>query len=224
MPWLKPCSIASSRVPSPVVMWSSTVRPSRQSDSKAIERYPSCSTRCRKYALRRRGNCSTPWVGSPIPSRAGLAGSDRRKAERSAFEVMASTVSLNRRLKLCSGMWGGGVVRPRLRPVDLARANRLSTQAVRNYEAAGILPPASRTETGYRVYTEAHGVALRAFLALVPAHGHPTATAIMQAVNRGAEGDAYGLIDDSHLQLMEDRQTLSAVELALRDLAPVGSA
>lgn len=113
------------------------------------------------------------------------------------------------------------MVRRRLRPVDLARANRLSTQAVRNYEEVGILPASERTETGYRVYTEAHGLALRAFLALVPAHGHPTATAIMQAVNQGAVSDAFGLIDDSHLQLMEDRQTLGAVELALRDLAPV---
>ncbi|GAB3424205.1 TioE family transcriptional regulator [Flindersiella endophytica] len=115
------------------------------------------------------------------------------------------------------------MLRSRLRPVDLARENRLSTQAIRNYEEAGILPPSERTESGYRVYTEVHASALRAFLALVPAHGHPTAMAIMQAVNRGATGDAYGLIDDSHLQLMEDRQTLAAVELALRDLTPVGA-
>lgn len=109
----------------------------------------------------------------------------------------------------------------RLRPVDLARANGLSTQAIRNYEELGILPPAGRTRSSYRVYTEVHASALRAFLALVPAHGHPTATAILQAVNRGAVSDALALIDDGHLQLREDRQTLAAVELALRDLAPV---
>ena len=72
-----------------------------------------------------------------------------------------------------------------MRPVDLAREHGLSTQAVRNYEEAGILPPADRTVHGHRVYTPRHAQALRAFLALVPGHGHRTATAIMQAVNRG---------------------------------------
>ncbi|MEV4514747.1 TioE family transcriptional regulator [Dactylosporangium sp. NPDC049525] len=108
-----------------------------------------------------------------------------------------------------------------LRPVDLARGHGLSTQAVRNYEAAGILPPAARTPHGYRTYTPLHAQALRAFLALVPGHGHQTATSIMQAVNRDATGDALRLIDDSHAQLIEDRRTLHAVEAAVGDLVPV---
>jgi DNA-binding transcriptional MerR regulator len=108
-----------------------------------------------------------------------------------------------------------------LRPVDLARAHGLSTQAIRNYEAAGILPAAERSPFGYRTYTPRHAQALRAFLALVPGHGHRTATAIMQAIHRDATGDALRLIDDSHVQLVEDRRTLQAVEAALRDLTPV---
>ncbi|GAA2359760.1 MerR family transcriptional regulator [Catellatospora methionotrophica] len=107
----------------------------------------------------------------------------------------------------------------RLRPVDLARGQGLSTQAVRNYEEAGILPPAARTPTGYRVYTPLHARALRTFAALAPGHGHQTATAIMRAVNEDALDDALALIDDSHRQLRTDRHTLTAVEHALRDLA-----
>ncbi|MBX6767462.1 MAG: MerR family DNA-binding transcriptional regulator, partial [Actinomadura rubrobrunea] len=76
----------------------------------------------------------------------------------------------------------------RLRPVDLAREHGLSTQAVRNYEEAGILPAAGRTAHGFRMYTPLHASALRAFLALVPGHGHQTAASIMRAVNRGAGG------------------------------------
>src|SRR5690606_16158531 len=95
-----------------------------------------------------------------------------------------------------------------------------STQAVRNYEQAGILPPAARTESGYRAYTPRHAQALRAFLALIPAHGHRIATAIMQAINRGETDAALTLIDESHAQLLEDRRTLQAVEEALRALAP----
>lgn len=108
----------------------------------------------------------------------------------------------------------------RLRPVDLARGHGLSTQAVRNYEEAGILPPAGRTPHGYRTYTSLHAGALRAFLALVPGHGHRTATSIMRAMNQGAVDGAFRLIDESHAQLLDDRQTLQAVENALRDLEP----
>ena len=108
-----------------------------------------------------------------------------------------------------------------MRPVDLAREHGLSTQAIRNYEDAGILPAAERTAHGYRTYTPLHAQALRAFLALAAGHGHHTATSIMRAVNRGATEDALRLIDESHGQLLDDRRTLQAVEAALRDLAPV---
>ncbi|MES5820597.1 TioE family transcriptional regulator [Streptomyces sp. RG80] len=112
----------------------------------------------------------------------------------------------------------------RLRPVDLARGHGLSTQAVRNYEEAGILPAAERTAHGYRTYTPLHARALRAFLALVPGHGHRTATAIMRAVNEAATEEALRLVDESHAQLLDDRRTLQAVERALRDLEPAEAA
>jgi DNA-binding transcriptional MerR regulator len=108
-----------------------------------------------------------------------------------------------------------------MRPVDLAREHGLSTQAVRNYEDAGILPTAGRSLHGYRTYTALHAHALRAFLALVPGHGHQPATSIMQAVNQDDVEDALRLIDESHGQLLDDRRTLQAVQAALRDLAPV---
>ncbi|MEU5087755.1 TioE family transcriptional regulator [Streptomyces sp. NPDC021356] len=107
----------------------------------------------------------------------------------------------------------------RLRPVDLARGHGLSTQAVRNYEEAGILPAAERTPHGYRVYTSLHAGALRAFLALAPGHGHRSAASVMRAVHRGAADEAFRLIDESHARLLDDRRTLDAVEKALRDLA-----
>ncbi|MER8070355.1 TioE family transcriptional regulator [Streptomyces sp. NPDC094034] len=107
-----------------------------------------------------------------------------------------------------------------LRPIDLARGHGLSTQAIRNYEEAGILPAAARTPAGYRTYAPLHARALGAFLALVPGHGHPTATSIMRAVNEGEVDEAFRLIDESHAQLLEDRRTLQAVESALRGLTP----
>ncbi|MEW2219338.1 TioE family transcriptional regulator [Streptomyces sp. NPDC006990] len=110
----------------------------------------------------------------------------------------------------------------RLRPVDLARGHGLSTQAVRNYEADGILPPADRTEHGYRTYTPLHERALRTFLALLPGHGHQAAASIMRAVNEDAVEEALGLVDEAHAHLLDDRRTLQAVESALHDLRPAG--
>jgi DNA-binding transcriptional MerR regulator len=108
----------------------------------------------------------------------------------------------------------------RLRPIDLAREHGLSTQAIRNYEDAAILPPAERSPHGYRAYTARHAAALRTFLALIPAHGHATAAAIMQGVNAGDTEQSLRLIDDSHAQLADDRRTLESVERALGDVAP----
>jgi DNA-binding transcriptional MerR regulator len=106
----------------------------------------------------------------------------------------------------------------RLRPVDLAREHGLSAQAVRNYEEQGILSTAGRTRHGYRIYTPLHARALSAFVALVPAHGHGTATGVMRAVNTGDVDAALTLLDESHAQLLRDRETLAAVEKVLLDL------
>ncbi|MFE6224635.1 TioE family transcriptional regulator [Streptomyces sp. NPDC057854] len=107
---------------------------------------------------------------------------------------------------------------PSLRPVDLAREHNLSPQTVRNYERDGFLPPAARTATGYRRYTARHAAALRAYLALVPAHGYAAAGAIMRAVTEGCLDDALAAVDRSHAELLRDRGTLAAVGASLAHL------
>ncbi len=105
-----------------------------------------------------------------------------------------------------------------MRPIDLAREHGLSAQAVRNYEEAGLLPPAARTASGYRRYSRHHALALDAFLALVRGHGHATARAIMVAVHAGRPDDALDLIDRSHAGLVAARGVVDAVEATLRDI------
>lgn len=105
-----------------------------------------------------------------------------------------------------------------LRPVDLARPHGLSTQAVRNYEEQGILPPASRTATGYRMYTERHRLALAAFMALAPGCGHARAAAVLRAVHDGDLESAFALLDAAHSELAGDRAVLRQVRIALGDL------
>jgi DNA-binding transcriptional MerR regulator len=105
-----------------------------------------------------------------------------------------------------------------LRPADLAREHGLSTQAVRNYERAGFLPPAERTASGYRIYTATHAAALRAYLALVPAYGNATGGLIMAALHDDRLDDALTAIDRGHAQLLQDRRTLDAVRAAVGHL------
>ncbi|MET9328951.1 MerR family transcriptional regulator [Tsukamurella sp. NPDC003166] len=109
-----------------------------------------------------------------------------------------------------------------LRPVDLARPHGLSTQAVRNYEDQGILPPAGRTTTGYRAYTQAHRLALDAFLALVPGCGQARAGSVLRAVHRGDLDAAFALLDEAHAELAEDRRTFRRVHAALDGLHASG--
>jgi len=106
-----------------------------------------------------------------------------------------------------------------LRPADLAREHGLSTQAVRNYESDGFLPAADRTPSGYRIYTERHAAALRAYLALVAAFGYGTAGDIMRALHRGDLDAALGTVDRGHVQLVRDRETLEHVRAAIDHLA-----
>ncbi|MFG2043523.1 MerR family DNA-binding transcriptional regulator [Dactylosporangium sp. NPDC048998] len=105
------------------------------------------------------------------------------------------------------------------RPVDLAREHGISPQTVRNYERDGVIPPAERTPSGYRRYTAVHASALRAYLALVPAHGYAAGAEIMRAVAGGDLDAALRAIDHGHAQLLRDRETLDAVEAAVHVLA-----
>jgi DNA-binding transcriptional MerR regulator len=105
-----------------------------------------------------------------------------------------------------------------LRPTDLAREHGISTQAVRNYERDGFIPPAERTRSGYRIYTQVHAAALRAFLALVPAYGYAAGGQIMTALHTDELNDALMIIDRGHSQLLRDRDTLDAVRTAIDHL------
>ncbi|WP_327147318.1 TioE family transcriptional regulator [Nocardia sp. NBC_01329] len=105
-----------------------------------------------------------------------------------------------------------------LRPADLAREHALSAQAVRNYERDGFIPPADRTATGYRIYTEIHAAALRAFRALVAAYGHALAGQIMNEIHDGDIDSALKLVDRGHEQLLRDRETLDTVRRAIGHL------
>ena len=107
----------------------------------------------------------------------------------------------------------------KLRPVDLARAAGISTQQIRNYADAGILPPTSWTTTGHRRFDARHRAALLTYRALARGYGPGTAQAIMHAVHDRNLPLALTLVDASHAALHEQRLSLQAVGEALEAVA-----
>ncbi|GLW06433.1 MerR family transcriptional regulator [Microtetraspora sp. NBRC 13810] len=106
-----------------------------------------------------------------------------------------------------------------LRPVDLARLAGISTQQVRNYADAGILPPAPRTAAGYRRFGAEHRRALLTFRALGRGYGWETARAIMRAVHAGDLPAALAHLDAAHADLHGQRLSLRAAGEALEAIA-----
>jgi DNA-binding transcriptional MerR regulator len=107
----------------------------------------------------------------------------------------------------------------RLRPVDLARLAGVSTQQIRNYEDAGVLPPAVRTESGHRTFRPVHREALLTYRALSKGYGTTGAARIMQTVHAGDVPGALALVDAAHAALHAERVTLEAARQALETLA-----
>jgi len=106
-----------------------------------------------------------------------------------------------------------------LRPVDLARLANVSTQQIRNYVDAGILPLAPRTPAGYRRFDDRHRRALLTYRALAPGYGWAAARGIMQAVHAGEVARALAMVDAEHAALHEQRHTLEVTGAALGAVA-----
>ncbi|MFI9175482.1 MerR family transcriptional regulator [Streptomyces lincolnensis] len=106
----------------------------------------------------------------------------------------------------------------RLRPVDLARLAGVSTQQIRNYEEAGVLPPAERTESGYRTFRDLHRQALLTYRTLLKGYGHLTATRIMRTLHSGDVPAALALVDAAHATLNSERNALRATSEAVQAL------
>ncbi|MET8977810.1 MerR family transcriptional regulator [Streptomyces sp. NPDC004539] len=104
-----------------------------------------------------------------------------------------------------------------MRTAALARAAGISTQQVRNYVAAGVLPPVPRTPSGHRAFTETHLHALRTLRAMAAGHGWPTARTTLRALHTGDLPTALAALDASHAALDRERAELSAVRAALSD-------
>lgn len=104
---------------------------------------------------------------------------------------------------------------PGMRTVAVARHAGYSVQQVRNLERDGVLPPATRTTAGYRVYTEQHVRSALAYRALAAGTGPVEARKIMRAAHGYPASELLALLDAAHARLDKERRELKlAIEAA----------
>lgn len=105
-----------------------------------------------------------------------------------------------------------------MRPIDLARAAKISTATVRMYENEGILPPVPRRRSGHRRYTTAHLEALEVARALMAAYGWVWARDAMRLVHAGEIRDLVRALDFAHAQLHRQRENLAQTLVMIESL------
>jgi DNA-binding transcriptional MerR regulator len=102
-----------------------------------------------------------------------------------------------------------------MRTTDVARRAGYSVQQVRNLERDGVLPPATRTAKGYRIYGEVHLQSALAYRALAAGTGPTEAKKIVRAFHRLPASEALALLDAAHARLDTERAELRQARAAV---------
>ncbi len=120
-------------------------------------------------------------------------------------------------------MWGwemGGPVsgarRGTLRTAEVARESGYSLQQVRDLERLGVIPPATRSDNGYRSYTPSHVRALRAYRGLAGAVGPVSARRMLAELRTQTLVEAASVINEVHVGLAREREETLRAQQALR--------
>ncbi len=104
-----------------------------------------------------------------------------------------------------------------VRTVDVARRAGCSIQQVRKLEAAGVLPPAPRTTSGYRQYHERHAASLLVYQQLAAAIGPVQARLLLRDAHRDKSA-MLARLDAAHARLHQERRELELARQALRSI------
>ncbi|SEG45567.1 MerR family DNA-binding transcriptional regulator [Paenibacillus sp. UNC499MF] len=93
------------------------------------------------------------------------------------------------------------------RPVDIARKLNVSTSALRNYEAAGLVPPAERTAAGHRTYTELHAAYFECIQAMSPGFGMDVTAEVLRLLQKGERSPALWCMTEAQAALFRDKRS-----------------
>ncbi|AYF79665.1 MerR family transcriptional regulator [Nocardia yunnanensis] len=105
-----------------------------------------------------------------------------------------------------------------MRTAAVAERSGYSVQQIRNLERDGVLPPATRTDTGYRRYRDTHVIAARAYRALAAGVGPVAAKRIVRAAHHDSPATMLALLDAAHARLDAERRDLEATRTAVRHI------
>lgn len=93
-----------------------------------------------------------------------------------------------------------------MRPIDVARKMNLSTSALRNYEAKGVVPPALRSSGGHRSYTDIHLAYFEAIQAMAPGFGMEATTDVLRKIQSGDLHEALWIVNEIQANLHRDKK------------------
>ncbi|QFG21523.1 MerR family transcriptional regulator [Actinomadura sp. WMMB 499] len=105
-----------------------------------------------------------------------------------------------------------------LRTIDVARRSGYSVQQVRDLERDGVLPPVTRTASGYRAYDEVHVRSALAYRALASGTGPVEAKRIMRAAH-ASPSEPLALLDAAHARLHTERLHVARARTAAETIA-----
>ncbi|PXX63989.1 DNA-binding transcriptional MerR regulator [Nocardia tenerifensis] len=105
------------------------------------------------------------------------------------------------------------------RTVDIARRAGYSVQQIRNLERDGVLPPATRTATGHRVYGEIHLRSALAYRALAVGAGPIEAKRMLRAFHTAPISEALAMLDATHARLHTERVELGHAKRAAASIS-----
>ncbi|SDY99102.1 DNA-binding transcriptional regulator, MerR family [Evansella caseinilytica] len=93
-----------------------------------------------------------------------------------------------------------------IKPIDIARKLKISTSALRHYEAWGIIPKVERGQNGYRLYTEEHVAYFECIRAMYPGFGMNVVRKTMPLIQKGKLTEALWIVNEVQVKLHEDKQ------------------
>lgn len=112
----------------------------------------------------------------------------------------------------------GGFMSRSLRPAEIANQLGISTSSLRNYEAKGMLPPASRASNGYRVYTDEHAAYFACIVAMSPGFGMDITSTVLAHLQRRELEPALWVINDAQAATHEYKLILEEAEGLMKEL------
>lgn len=114
-----------------------------------------------------------------------------------------------------------------MRPIDIATKLGISTSALRNYEAQGIVPPAERSAGGYRIYTEEHLAYFECIQAMAPGFGMEATKEVLRKIQSQEVDLALRVVNKIQANLHRDLlqaeksiQCLASNEPTTHDVSP----